>query len=147
MALVVLCGNLSENEESEDTILGGHPETDARRADLSLVLLSLFVPWNYLSSLFIADRATLEIYKEFCWQVWVKCEPRLPPYIRFYTKNVCQMRKTRIEVRADLAARVDAREAARLKVKDGRDDLFDVADNNVEAEINPPNVGLVEFGI
>ncbi len=81
MALVVLRGNLSENEESEDVIPGGHPETETRRADLSLVLLSLFVLWNYLSSLFIVEGATLETYKEFCWQVWVKYEPRLPPCV------------------------------------------------------------------
>ena len=44
LALVVLRGNLSENKESKDTILRGHSETDARRIDLSLILLSLFVP-------------------------------------------------------------------------------------------------------
>ncbi len=44
MALVVLRGNLSKNKEYEDAISGGHPETDVCRADLSLVLLSLFVP-------------------------------------------------------------------------------------------------------
>ncbi len=81
MALVVLRRNLSENEELEDAIPGNHPETDARRTDLSLVLLSLFMSWNYLSSLFIAEGATLKIYKEFCWQIWVKCEPRLPPHV------------------------------------------------------------------
>ncbi len=43
MALVVLCGNLSENEESEDAIPWGHPETDTCHADLSFVLLSHFV--------------------------------------------------------------------------------------------------------
>ncbi len=69
LALVVLRGKLSENEESEDAIPGGHPETDARRTDLSLILLSLFVPWNHLSSLFLAEGATFEIYKEFCWRV------------------------------------------------------------------------------
>ncbi len=147
MAFIILRRNLSKNEDSEDAIPGDHPETDVRRANLSLVLLSLFVPWNYLSSLFIAERATLKTYKEFCWQVCVKCEPRLPPHIRFYAKNVCQMWKTRIEVRADLAAHADAREAARLEVEDGRDDLSDVADNDGKSEIDFPNVGLVEFGI
>lgn len=44
MALVVLHGNLSKNEELEDTITGGHPETDDCHTDLSLVFLSLFVP-------------------------------------------------------------------------------------------------------
>ncbi len=57
------------------------------------------------------------------------------------------MRKTRIEVRADLAARADTREVARLEVEDGCDNLSDVADNDGEAEIESPNVGLVEFGI
>ncbi len=57
------------------------------------------------------------------------------------------MRKTRIEVRADLAAHADACEAARLEVEDGCNNLSDVADNDGEAEIDFPNVGLVEFGI
>ncbi len=89
LALVVLRGKLSENEESEDAIPGGHPKTDTRRTDLSLLLLSLFVPWNHLSSLFLAEGATLETYKEFCWRVWVKCEPKLPPHVCFYVNNVC----------------------------------------------------------
>ncbi len=147
MALVVLRRNLSENKDSEDAIPGGHPETNTCHTNLSLDLLSLFISWNYLLSLFIAEGATLEIYKEFYWQVWVKCEPRLLPHIRFYAKNMCQMRKTRIEFKADLAASADARETARLEVEDGRDDLSDVVDNNGEAEIDSPNVGLVEFGI
>lgn len=65
LALVVLRGNLSENEESEDAIPGGHPETDARRTDLSLILLSFFVPWNHLLPLFLTEGATLATYKEF----------------------------------------------------------------------------------
>ncbi len=44
MALVVLYGNLSENEKSEDAIPEGHPETNACRTDWNLVLLSLFMP-------------------------------------------------------------------------------------------------------
>ncbi len=57
------------------------------------------------------------------------------------------MRKTRIEVRTDLAARADTCEAARLEVENGHDDLSDVADNDGEAEIDSPNVGLLEFDI
>ncbi len=147
LALVVLRGKLSENEELEDAIPGGHPETDARRTDLSLILLSLFVPWNHLSSVFLAKGAILETYKEFCWRVWVKCEPKLPPYVRFYANNVCQMRKTRIEVRADIAARADAREAARLAVDDWCDETTDMVDSDREAEIDPTNMGLAEFGV
>ncbi len=43
LALVVLRGQLSKNEESEDAILGGQPETNAQRTDLSLILLFLFM--------------------------------------------------------------------------------------------------------
>lgn len=57
------------------------------------------------------------------------------------------MRKTRIEVRADFAAYTDACEAAWLKVGDRRNNLSDMVDNEKEAEIDSPNVGLVEFGI
>ncbi len=57
------------------------------------------------------------------------------------------MRKTRIEVKVDIAARADAREAARLAVDDWRDETTDIADSDREAEIDPTNVGLAEFGI
>ncbi len=50
------------------------------------------------------------------------------------------MRKTKIEVRADIAARADAREAARLAVDDWRDKTTDMVDNDGEAEIDPTNV-------
>ncbi len=89
LALVVLRGKLSEKEELEEAILGGHSETDARRTDLSLILLFLFVSWNHLSSLFLAEEVTLETYKKICWRVWVKCEPKLPPHVCFYANNVC----------------------------------------------------------
>ena len=44
LALVTLRRNLSNNEEAENAILGGYPETDACRANLAVVFLSLFVP-------------------------------------------------------------------------------------------------------
>ena len=91
LIFVVLRKKLSENKELEHAISRGYSEINALHTDLSLILLSLFVPWNHLSSLFLAKEASLEIYKEFCWRVWVKCEPKLPLHIRFYTKNVCQM--------------------------------------------------------
>ncbi len=44
LALIILHGKLSDNEESEDAIPGGYPETDVHRTNLSLILLSLFMP-------------------------------------------------------------------------------------------------------
>ena len=55
LALLVLHGKLSKNEELKDTILKGPAEIDARQINLNLILLSLFVPWNHLSSLFLAE--------------------------------------------------------------------------------------------
>lgn len=66
LAIIVLRGNLSENEEVEDIILGNHPETDARWTNLNLFFLSLFILWNYLLSMLLAEGAILIMYKEFC---------------------------------------------------------------------------------
>ena len=57
------------------------------------------------------------------------------------------MQKTRIEVRTDLVICDDTYKAARLEVEDGCNNLSDMVDNNKEAKIDSPNVGLVEFGI
>ena len=57
------------------------------------------------------------------------------------------MRKTRIEVWANIAAYVVAREAARLAVDDWCDKITDIADSDGEAEIDPTNVGLAKFGV
>lgn len=43
MAFVVLYRKLSENEESEDVIFRGHPETDTCWKDLNVNFLSLFM--------------------------------------------------------------------------------------------------------
>ncbi len=66
LVLVLLHRKFSKNEESEDAIPGDHPQIDIHRTDLTFILLSLFVPWNHLSSLFLVEGATLETYKEFC---------------------------------------------------------------------------------
>lgn len=57
------------------------------------------------------------------------------------------MRKTGIEVKADLAVRIDVYKMAQLQVEDERDNLFDVADNEKESEIDFWNMGLIEFVI
>lgn len=57
------------------------------------------------------------------------------------------MQKTRIEVRADLAACTKACKTAPLQVEDERNNSFDGTDNDKEAKIDSPNMGLVEFDI
>ena len=65
LTLVVLRGNFSVNEEAKDAIVGGYPETDAHCANLSLILLSLFIPWGQLLSLFLVEDATIATYKDY----------------------------------------------------------------------------------
>ena len=91
LVLVILRGILSDNEEVEDAIPGGHPKTDACWANLTVMLLSCFVPWERFLDLFHTIRATIAMYKEFAWSVWERCEPNLPPHVQFYAQNVCQM--------------------------------------------------------
>lgn len=57
------------------------------------------------------------------------------------------MRKTRIEVRADIAARANVREVARLVVDNWYDEMTDIADSNGDTEIDSTNMNLVEFSI
>lgn len=67
MALVILRGNLSKDKKLKEAIPGGYPKSDACHADLNLVILCLFVSWNYLLSLIVAEGATSETYNKFCW--------------------------------------------------------------------------------
>ncbi len=57
------------------------------------------------------------------------------------------MRKTRIEVKADITACADVYKAARLAADNWRDETTNMANSDGEAEIDPTNVGLVEFGV
>lgn len=68
-------------------------------------------------------------------------------YIWFYANNICQIRKTRIEVRVDLIVDVDTPKTAWLEVMDERDNWLDMADNNKKAKTDSLNIGLVEFDI
>ncbi len=57
------------------------------------------------------------------------------------------MRKTKIEVRANIIIYTDTGKAIWLAVDDWRNKTTDKADSNGIAEIDPTNVRLVEFGV
>ena len=57
------------------------------------------------------------------------------------------MRKTRIKVRSNIAIHADARKVAQFAVDDWHDETTDIANSDGEAEIDPTNVGLAEFGV
>lgn len=70
LVLVILRENLFDKKKAKDAILGSHFETDTCRADLTIMLLSLFVSWERFLDLFYTAEATITIYKEFAWSVW-----------------------------------------------------------------------------
>lgn len=57
------------------------------------------------------------------------------------------MKKTRIEVKANIIAQADAWEATRLIADDYCNVTINMADNNDEANIDSVNVDLLEFGV
>lgn len=57
------------------------------------------------------------------------------------------MRKTRIKVRANIAAYDHDQEPAQLVVDDWRDMTTEIVESDGEAEIHLKNVELAEFGI
>ncbi len=57
------------------------------------------------------------------------------------------MQKSRIEVKANITARTDARKTARLGVDNWRNEITDMADSDGEAKIDLTNMRLAKFSI
>lgn len=73
-------GWTADHEDAEDTVHEGHEETDARKNDVGLILLGLFVPWQQLDAKFEACSATESSYWEYCWRIWIETKPSLENY-------------------------------------------------------------------
>lgn len=82
-----------------------------------------------------------------CLKIWLKYKLRLPTHVWFYTENVCQMQKIRMEVRANIITHANACKVAWLAVDNWGNKTTGMANNNKEAEIDFTNVELVKFGI
>ena len=93
LALIILHKNLFKNKKSEDTTSREYPEINACHVDLSLIVLSLFVLSNYLSSWFIVKRADPRLYKKFYWKVLIECESKLPIHIDFMLKTYVRCKR------------------------------------------------------
>lgn len=68
-------------------------------------------------------------------------------YVKFHAQNICQMRKTRIEVKANIITYADACEVVRLVANDWHTMTINMANKNDETIINFVNVNLVEFKV
>ena len=74
---------------------------DVRQNDIGMILLGLFVPWDQLQSRFLLYNATILLYSNLSWQIWLYVKPSLDEYIFYCANNVLQMKKSQIEVKLD----------------------------------------------
>ena len=109
---VAFTGSFSDQQALEDSVRGGHPETDSMRSDMALVLLALLVPWHRLPPLFDGLDCAAGAYRHHCADIWASVEPTLPPHLQDVARNVQLLRKCKEDARVDAALRREARQAA-----------------------------------
>ena len=109
---VALIGSLSENQSLEDSVHGGHPETESMQNDLALILLALLVPWNQLPPKFATFDCSNQAYKGHCAAIWNEIKPSLPPHIQYVAQNIELLRKSKADAQVDAALWKDARRSA-----------------------------------
>ena len=72
----------------------------------------------------------------------------MPSYIKFYILNICQIRKSRIEIKASLVVNANAREAAMLTANNWYDTTVDIIrDSNNESDNDYAKIDLLEYEI
>ena len=116
MATVTLIGQLSEFQEAEDSVRGGHPATEAIVNDLAEVLLGLFIPRQQLPALFQEYATGVLTKRDACARIWAVVEPTLTPYLQNFARNIELLRKSKEDCQLD----------AKLRGSDGADDSFDL---------------------
>ncbi len=88
------------------------------------------MPWDRLRSLFADISATDDNYSSFCWAIWRFCYSILDDHIRYYTTNVLQIRKSKVNA-CELAARNKYTSSSEGHVM-GQDDPFDPSNVTVD---------------
>ena len=76
-----------------------------------------------------------------------KIEPKLPSNIQFYNKNMRQIWKTRIEVKAKIIIYANAHKIAHIGINNQCKKIIDIANSNQEVEIDLINIELGKFDI
>ncbi len=59
-----------------------------------MILLELFVSWDWLQSCFLLYNATVSWYFSLFWQIWLDVKLSLDEYILYYKDNILQMKKS-----------------------------------------------------
>jgi len=134
---VALIGSLSENQALEDSVRGGHPETEAMQNELALILLALLVPWNRLPFLFAKFDCADQTYKQHCAKIWNSVKSSLPYHIQDVAQNIELLRKCKADAKVDAALRNDARRSALSQmIQEDYSDNEDEEDYDDEEEIS-----------
>ncbi|KAJ5098843.1 hypothetical protein N7532_005844 [Penicillium argentinense] len=101
VATVTFKGQLTQFQEAEDAISGGHPATEAILNDVAQILLGLFVPWHDLSAILSQFTSQENIYSI----VWTIAQPTLAPHNREFAANIELLRKSKEDCQADAKLR------------------------------------------
>ena len=132
---VTFNGQLSQFQAEEDTVRGGHTETEAIRNDTAEVLLGLFVPWDRLPLLFQQHAATYDVKRDACAHIWSIVEPTLSPQNRDFANNIEMLRKSKEDCQIDAALR---RNDLSQEFFDQEIDDIALANANLEADDDAP---------
>ncbi len=87
-AEVKLLGPLFDNDGLGNIVSVDNLETAVGYTNIPMILLALFVPWDYLQSLFADMGITDNNYSSFCWVIWCLCYPTLDKHVKYYITNV-----------------------------------------------------------
>ncbi len=96
-AEVKLLGPLFDNDGVSEIIPVDGPETPEGFNNIAVILLALFVPWDRLQPLFSEMGATNNNYLSFGWTIWCFFYLTLDDHVKYYTTNILQIRKSRID--------------------------------------------------
>ena len=105
---------ISENQPLEDSVRGGHPQTDSMQNDLALGLLALLVPWESLPPLFAGIDCIAGRYVDRCAEVWELVRLSLPPHLQAVARNIELLRKCKADAQVDATLRREARQPAQF---------------------------------
>src|SRR6202046_5717239 len=97
--------------------------------DIAEILLGLFVPWDKLPLLFLQHATQLNPYT----RLWTAVEPRLPPHIRDFARNIELLRQSKAACKLDAVLRDAAGQMADGSFDRDVDEL-DVQDFDLEDE-------------
>src|SRR6266404_366076 len=89
----------------EDSVRGGHPQTDAMQNDLALGLLALLVPWERLPPMFAGTDCTAGRYIPHCADVWESVRLSVPLHLQAVARNIELLRKCKADAQVDRTLR------------------------------------------